>query len=155
MASLRRLFFRLLNAIRPRRAEPDSTGSWPHTFACSKTTFSVGACPLKRRGSQRSERSVVSSTPRIAIATLDRSSGSMTSGAMRRMPFARLDEVPALRCSVSRSWRLASARTRQCSALSTRYNGATLSVVIRTAKDLMALTQTVRCKARQLAPAVP
>jgi putative ABC transport system permease protein len=35
------------------------------------------------------------------------------------------------------------------------YNGATLSVVIRTAKDPMALTETVRRTARELAPAVP
>jgi putative ABC transport system permease protein len=35
------------------------------------------------------------------------------------------------------------------------YNGATLSVVIRTAKDPMALAETVRRKARELAPAVP
>src|SRR5439155_22342933 len=35
------------------------------------------------------------------------------------------------------------------------YNGATLSVVMRTATDPMSLAETVRRKARELAPSVP
>jgi len=73
------------------------TASVRHTCGCSRTTINAEACRQTTRSAQRNERSAALSTPRIDTVMLDRSCGSMTFGTMWRMPFARLDEVQALR----------------------------------------------------------